>query len=115
MMRLLASLLLVALATCPAQADDYVELFEEAVDAINWKFEDEWAFTETRLVDEVPWVARFDPRNPEGSRWTLVSVGGHAPSEDELAEFRHDKEDHDSSDGSQRVNIVGAETLQGWD
>jgi hypothetical protein len=96
MMRLITSLVLAAVTMCPALADDYVDLFEEAAAAISWNFEDEWAFTETRLVDEAPWVARFDPRHPEDSRWTLLS----------------DKEDHDSSDGSRRVNIVGAETLQ---
>jgi hypothetical protein len=112
MMRLITSLVLAAVTMCPALADDYVDLFEEAAAAISWNFEDEWAFTETRLVDEAPWVARFDPRHPEDSRWTLLSVDGRAPNEDELREFAHDKEDHDSSDGSRRVNIVGAETLQ---
>jgi hypothetical protein len=111
-MRFIASLMIAGLAMHPACADDYVELFESAVETVNWNLTDEWAFTETRLVDGLPWVARFDPRKAEGERWKLVSVDGRAPSNDELREFAHDKEDHDSSDGSQRVNIVGADTLE---
>jgi hypothetical protein len=112
MMRLVVILVLGLMSLPVAAADDYVELFEESVEAINWDFDEDWAFTETRLVDDAPWVARFDPRKPDGERWTLVSVDGRAPNKEELREFVHDKDEHDSSDSEQRINIVGTETLQ---
>lgn len=112
MKRLLIGLLFVAVTTHATEPGDHTALFEEAVDAINWNFDDEWAYTETRLEDDVLWVARFDPRKPVDEQWTLKSVGGRAPTRDELRDFAHDKEDHDSSDGSQRTNIVGADTLE---
>jgi hypothetical protein len=112
MMRLIASLLLAGITFSTVQAQDYFELFEEAAAAINWNFEDEWAFTETRMFDDLPWVARFDPRKPEGERWALISVDERMPTNDELKDFAHDKEDQDTSDSSQRIDIVGVETLE---
>jgi len=112
MNRLLISLLLAGVAAHATEAGDYVELFKKSAEAINWDFDEEWAFTETRLQDDLLWVARFDPRNPEDERWTLNSVDGRAPKKDELRTFAHEKEDHDSSDSSQRVEIVGIDTLE---
>jgi len=112
MNRLLLSLSIGVFAIPAAANDDYVELFEKAAEAVNWDFEEEWAFTETRLQDDLLWVARFDPRNPEDERWTLISVDGRAPSADERSDFAHDKADHDSSDSSQRVDIVGMDSLE---
>jgi len=112
MKRLLLGLMFVAVTSHATEDGDHTALFEEAVDAINWNFDEEWAYTETRLEDDVLWVARFDPRKPAGEQWSLRSVGGRAPTRDELHDFADDKEDHDSSDGSQRTNIVGADTLE---
>jgi hypothetical protein len=95
-----------------AQAEDYAALFEEAAAKINWELEDGWAFTESRLSDDTVWVSHFDPRRPEGKRWQLLSVDGREPTGRERREFAHDKEDSDTSDNDQRLDIVGIETLE---
>jgi hypothetical protein len=95
-----------------AQAQDYAALFEEAATRIDWNIEAGWAFTESRLSDDTLWVSRFDPRRVEGKRWELLSVDGRTPTDDEQREFAQDKEDYDSSDSDQRLNIVNVETLE---
>jgi len=111
MTRLLLSLLLVCSLT-PAYAEDYKKLFEDAVATVDWELEKNWAFTKSNLTDEEVWVARFDPRNAEDERWTLTSVDGREPNEDELRKFTHDKEKHETSDNSHRVDIVDVETVE---
>ena len=96
----------------PAAADDYAALFEEAAAAIEWNLERDWAFTETRIRDDLLWVSRFDPRNPEGERWTLISVDGRAPTDEERRDFDRDKDDHETADNSGRIDIVQPETLE---
>jgi hypothetical protein len=63
-------------------------------------------------MDGKRWVARHDPRNNEDERWTLVSVDEREPNEDELKEFAHKKEDHETSDSSRRVDIVDVDTVE---
>lgn len=111
MTRLLAVLLLACVASA-AHAEDYKALFEEAAAAIVWNLEDQWAFTESRLSDDTLWVSRFDPRRAAGERWTLVSVDGRAPKDRELREFAHDKDDYETSATSQRLDMVGVDTLE---
>jgi len=111
MTRLLLTVLLVFAAT-PACAEDYKKLFEDAVAAIDWDLEKNWAFTESNLTDEEVWVGRFDPRKADDERWTLISVDGRKPNEEELRKFAHDKEDHETSNSSNRVDIVDVETVE---
>lgn len=111
MTRRLAVLLLACVASA-AHAGDYEALFEEAAAAIVWNLEDQWAFTESQLSDDTLWVSRFDPRRAEGERWTLLSVDGRAPTDRELREFADDKEDYETSGTSQRLDLVGVETLE---
>jgi hypothetical protein len=82
-------------AGVPAQ-DDYSALLDEAIQAIDWEFSADWAYTETSLRDGKLWVGRHDPRNPEG--WTLVSVDGRKPTAAEARDFRDDKADDRKSD-----------------
>jgi len=96
----------------PLHAEDYKKLFEDAVATVDWELEKNWAFTESNLMDDKVWVGRFDPRKAEDERWTLISVDGRKPNEDELQEFAHKKEEHETSDSSQRVNIVDVETIE---
>ena len=100
------------LACVTSQAEDYAALFDSAAEAIDWNIEDEWAFTETRHQGDVKWVARFDPRRPEGERWEVLSVDGRAPSDAEIRDFREQKEKSNTSDSSDRIEIVGVETLE---
>ena len=99
-------------AATPGLAEDYTALFEEAAAAIEWDIQKSWAFTETRLSDDKRWVARFDPRRPDGEKWHLRSVDGRAPTSDELRKFGHDKEEHDTSDDNSRIEVVQVDTLE---
>ena len=96
----------------PALADDYRALFDEAAESIEWNIEESWAFTETHINDDEARVARFDPRKPEDERWSLVSIDGREPTTAEIREFRSDKNESDTSDTSNRLDIVGADTLE---
>ena len=111
MTRLLLTFFFVCAAT-PAHAEDYKQLFEDAVETVDWELEKNWAFTESTLSEGKRWVGRHDPRKNEDERWTLISVDGRTPNEDELREFAHDKEEHETSDSSQRVDIVDVETVE---
>lgn len=96
----------------PVLADDYAALFDEAAGAVEWDIEKAWAFTETRSMDDERWVARYDPRRPDGEEWTLLSIDGRPPTAAESREFRDEKADVDTADSSNRVRIVGRETLE---
>jgi len=111
MTRLLLTFFFLCVVT-PSHAEDYKQLFEDAVETVDWELEKNWAFTESTLTDDKRWVARHDPRDNEDERWTLVSVDGRKPNEDELREFEHDKEEHETSDNSQRIDIVDVETVE---
>jgi hypothetical protein len=78
---------------------------------VDWELEKNWAFTESTLNDDKRWVGRHDPRNDEDERWTLISVEGRTPNADELREFAHKKEEHETSDSSQRVDIVDVDSV----
>jgi hypothetical protein len=111
MTRLLLTLFLVCAVT-PLHAEDYKQLFADAVETVDWELEKNWAFTESNLKDDKVWVGRFDPRKAEDERWTLISVDGRKPNEEELLKFEHDKEEHETSDNSRRVDIVDVETIE---
>ncbi|NOR35938.1 MAG: hypothetical protein GQ577_04245 [Woeseiaceae bacterium] len=111
MTRLLLTFFFLCVVT-PLHAEDYKLLFEDAVEAVDWELEKNWAFTESTLTDGKRWVGKHDPRNNEVDHWTLISVDGRKPNEDELREFAHKKEEHETSDSSQRVNIVDVETIE---
>ena len=107
-----ASIALWIVLVTPVMAEDYKALFDEAAESIEWNFGKAWAYTETYTNEEQSRVARFDPRQPDGERWTLVSIDGRKPTEPEIEEFRDDKEDSDATDSSNRLEIVGADTLE---
>jgi len=111
MMRLLLTFFFLCVVT-PVHAEDYKQLFEDAVATVDWELEKNWAFTESNLTRDKVWVGRFDPRKAEDKRWTLISVDGRKPNEEELLEFEDDKEEHETSNSSQRVNIVDADTVE---
>ncbi len=111
-MKQLSAALLLACAINAAHAEDYTALFEEAAAAVVWNLEDQWAFTESRLSDDTVWVSRFDPRLGDAEQWTLLSVDGRSPTGRELREFAGDKEDHETSASSNRLDLVGVDTLE---
>jgi len=113
--RLIFAVALGFLGGASTGAEDYSDLLEEAIETIDWQFEQEWAFTETSLNDGLLFVARFDPGLKEDERWSLISVDGREPTDRQQREFRHDKEEQrgDSNDGFDQLSAsVEPDTLE---
>jgi hypothetical protein len=96
----LAALLLVIAAPVPGEPlqEDYETLFERAIESIAWDFAAEWAFTETESGSDGDFVGRYDPRNPRGERWTLVSIDGREPTVEEARRYAERKRSEDNGD-----------------
>ena len=111
-------LLLIAglLSAGPAFANDYEAIVQRAVESISDDYYRQWAFTESGVVDDLRYVARFDPRLPEGERWTLVTVDGREPTIEERLDYLDDKEDEyqwDDDEGDDNdTDMVDFETLE---
>ena len=67
-LRILMAIAFLFAGNTVAGAEDYSALFEEAVENINWNFQDEWAYTETSLKEGKLWIGRYDPRRDEDDR-----------------------------------------------
>jgi len=76
----------------------YEALFQAAINAITWDFHEDWAFTSTTSGSEGERVGRYDPRQPEGERWTLLTIDGRAPTDEESAEYAENQGDHHFGD-----------------
>jgi hypothetical protein len=112
-----------------AIANDYEDIVQRAFETIDRDFDERWAFTETSTKNDVVWISRYDPRLPEDDRWTLVSVGGLEPKDDEIEDFLEDKEgnrprgrgsDNDDEDEDERehsaiVNFGSLELVEETD
>jgi len=117
---LLAVIALFVTSTACAQAPhaSYEALFQSALNAITWDFHEDWAFTVTSSDKDSQRVGRFDPRQPEGERWTLLTIDGRAPTDEESAEYAEDCGDHhfgnsDNDDGDDNaIDMVEPGTLR---
>lgn len=89
-------------------AVDHDAIFEEAVRAIDDEYMQSWSYTETSQVSEATLVGRYDPRGAIGDRWTLLSVDGRAPTDEEIADYEDDKEEDTESDSDDDDNEVAA-------
>ncbi len=107
-------------ACAQAQHDSYEALFQSAIEAITWDFHEDWAFTLTSSGKDNHRVGRFDPRKPDNERWTLLTIDGRAPTDEESAEYAEDSRDHhfgnrddDDDDGDDNaIDMVEPGTLQ---
>ena len=96
----------------------YEALFQSAIKAITWDFHEDWAFTVTSSGSDGDRVGRFDPRRPEGERWTLLAIDGRAPTAKESAEYAEndhhfgagDSDDDDGDDNA--IDMVEPGTLR---
>jgi len=85
--------------TAPA-AEDYEQLFQRAVEAVDFEFHKAWAYTETRIDSEHVWVGRFDPRRPKNQRWQLLTVDDRPPTAKETEQYQDEQDgDHGDNDG----------------
>ena len=95
---LAALFLAIALPAGAEQSQDrYTELFEQALESIAWNAHEDWAFTETASGSDGDFVGRYDPRLPEEERWTLLSIDGRDPTDEESRHYADRKrgEHHD--------------------
>ena len=107
-------------ACAQAQHDSYEALFQSAIKAITWDFHEDWAFTLTSSDKDNRRVGRFDPRKPENARWTLLTIDGRAPTDEESAKYAEDSRDHhfgnhddeDDEDDDNAIDMVQPGTLQ---
>ncbi len=114
------ALFVTSTACAQAQHDSYEALFQSAIKAITWDFHEDWAFTLTSSDKDNHRVGRFDPRKPENARWTLLTIDGRAPTDEESAKYaedsrdhpfgNHDDEDDDGDDNA--IDMVQPGTLQ---
>lgn len=87
----------------------YEALFETAIESITWDIHESWAFTETAAGSDGEFVGRYDPRLPEEARWTLLSIDGRDPTDEEsrsYAERKREERDDGDEDGDREVNAM---------
>ena len=104
---------LILLAAAPlAAAGEYDDIVNRAFDALDQDFQRDWAFTESTEEEGVTYVGRFDPSRPRRERWTLLSVDGRDPTDEEAEDYRDDKGwDFDWNDDNSGNEIVDFDTL----
>jgi hypothetical protein len=106
---------LVLLFSASVVADDHAAVISQALENMSNDYHDEWAFTESETEDGVTTVGRFDPRLSQGERWTLLSVDGRQPTEEEFADYRHDRRhdfQSDDDDSDNEIEIIDIDTLE---
>jgi hypothetical protein len=122
-----ALLLVAALAAAPAAASPAIDSIRAEVRAAG-----PYAFERTRTVTDTRGggtrrveVDRYDPAKPEGSRWTLVSVDGKPPTEEDRKAHARAIADQPIAPGPWRLDPLlagpnpttkanGRETLYSW-
>ncbi len=107
-------LLLVALWAAGAQAEEhYAALFDRAVDAIDYDFQEDWAYTETIVTSDHVWIGHYDPRRAEDERWKLLTVDDRQPTEEEVKDYRKDQKHEHAEAGDERVEaMVSADSIR---
>lgn len=88
----------IASGAAPA-ATNPAAILQEAARSMDDGYMQEWAYTETSIESDTQIIGRYDPRQPVGERWQLLSFNGRKPTADEIAEYAEDKE-HDNGSSS---------------
>ena len=104
------------LAATASYAESYEEIVERAFDAIEPRMRDHWSFTQTTSNADGVYVARYDPRRPDGEMWELLTVDDREPTADErddfLAEKNRDAEHEDGNDDDERRSMVSPGSIE---
>ena len=75
--------------------------------------DDRWAYTRTVEYDEERFAERYDPRLPDGERWTLLEIDGRPPTEKELKQYDKDDRRQDRpTPGLPIEELVDPDSLQ---
>jgi hypothetical protein len=61
-------------------------------------YDEDWAFTEIESGSDGEFVGRYDPRSPQGDRWTLVSIDGREPTLEEARRYADRKHGENGED-----------------
>lgn len=107
-----------SVACAESPQDSYEGLFQSAIKAITWDVHEDWAFTVTSSGSDGDRVGRFDPRQPEDERWTLLTIDGRLPTDKESAEYAENNHhfgdgDSDDDDGDDNaIDMVEPGTLR---
>ena len=101
--------MIACLAPLRAAAGDYSALLQEAASALDNDFAEQWAFTETSIESELTTVARFNPANPRGELWQLLTVDGRSPTGEEIADFVEEKAEESSRNDNNEKDESGNE------
>ena len=95
-------------ASAETTRDSYETLFEQALESIAWNAHEDWAFTETASGSDGEFIGRYDPRLPEDQRWTLLSIDGRDPTDEESRHYAERKrEEHHDGDHEEDGEIDG--------
>ena len=103
------ALFVTPVACAQAPHGSYEALFQSAIKAITWDFHEDWAFTLTSSGTDGDRVGRFDPRQSEDERWTLLTIDGRVPTDEESAEYaenNHHFGDGDNDDDNSDNNAI---------
>ena len=108
--------LLAILSATASHAESYEEIVERAFDAIEPRIRDHWAFTQTTSNADGVYVARYDPRRPDGAMWELLTVDDREPTAEERDDFLADKyrgaEDKEGNDDDERRAMVSPSSVE---
>lgn len=95
------------LATAAAETvTNYDAIFEQALDSVDFEFDQNWAYTETHVDKEHVWVGRFDPRRESRARWRLLTIDDREPSDSEIEKYRKIKANEQSDAGERQVSAM---------
>ena len=104
--RLALALFCLSLAPTAFAAENYDQLFERALEAVDFEFHKAWAYTETRVDSEHVWVGRFDPRRPDNQRWQLLTIDNRTPTAKEMEEYQEERAGDLSENGDDDVEAM---------
>ena len=93
--------MLMILVIASAHAETHEELVERAFKSMEPDLSENWSYTQTRRNSAGTFVARFDPRLPEQQHWTLMTVDGREPTDEELEAFLEEKSRRKEQDGEE--------------
>lgn len=107
--RYIAASVFICIATGAASAaTNHAAILQKAAQSMDDDYMQEWAYTESSTESDAKTVGRYDPRQPVGERWQLLSYNGREPTADEIAEYAEDKEhDNGSSSSDDRDHDFG--------
>ncbi len=110
-MKILAALLLLLLVGT-SSAETHEELVKRAFTAMERDLSANWSYTQTTRSSDGIFVARYDPRLPQEKHWTLASVDGRAPTDDEIEAFLEEKAKRNGRDDNDDEPMFADGTIE---